>query len=338
MKPRDVEMAKQRKIFISHAHEDSELAEVLKNAIQTEFENVYVFHTSDKHALSTGEAWLDTILSELKKTDLIIPLITPCGHKNMWVAFEYGYVWAKKGEKYIHTLFTPRTPIPSPLNTRTAKSVIDEVGLQKFFSDLFNNLFNDDSQKPLNNIRVVEKADLNSIVEKAKRIPLVTDEEKKVQVEAKLLLKQARSSKERNAVIEGLIDLNILQGAKFNWIGDLRETSFVNFEGNTTRMHGIDLGGNCLNGANFERAELINAILGSTDLRGANLTNANLEGASVQGAVFDEETKFPNSEEPKNKQQCEEVLVKLGVKAEPLDTYWNDLPDHLKNAWNLGEN
>jgi hypothetical protein len=124
-------------IFLSHASEDAAYAILLASEIEREFiPNVKVFASSRPSAIPSGTGWLNNVLTNLDKADVLVILITTASQNSIWVSFELGYFWKKTGGKQIHTLYHPKAKIPSPLNTLQAKQVTDKQQLEDFFQVL----------------------------------------------------------------------------------------------------------------------------------------------------------------------------------------------------------
>jgi hypothetical protein len=124
-------------IFLSHASEDAAFAILLASEIEREFTpNVKVFASSRPNAIPSGTSWLDDVLKNLDKADVLVILITTASESSIWVSFELGYFWKETGGRRIHTLYHPKAKIPNPLNTLQAKLVTDKQQLQDFFQVL----------------------------------------------------------------------------------------------------------------------------------------------------------------------------------------------------------
>lgn len=85
------------KVFISHIHEESPIAKVLKEWIETTFSgNVVVFVSSDIRDLPAGKRWLNEIDSSLSSCSVFIMLCSPASVTRPWINFEAGCAWIKK--------------------------------------------------------------------------------------------------------------------------------------------------------------------------------------------------------------------------------------------------
>jgi hypothetical protein len=90
-------------VFISHIHEERELALALKTFLIT---TVYVqlnlvtmrreldiFVSSEPGGISPGEDWLTRLKQELTSAKVVIPLLTQHSLNRYWVNFETGAAW-----------------------------------------------------------------------------------------------------------------------------------------------------------------------------------------------------------------------------------------------------
>jgi hypothetical protein len=83
-------------IFLSHIHEESELAKLIQSAIEDEFSGfVEVFVSSDGKTIPSGANFLKRIEEGLINCIGAIYLISPVSVKRNWINFELGAVWIK---------------------------------------------------------------------------------------------------------------------------------------------------------------------------------------------------------------------------------------------------
>ncbi|NQY11467.1 MAG: toll/interleukin-1 receptor domain-containing protein [Flavobacteriales bacterium] len=114
-------------IFLSHIHEEAELAKLVQDAIENEFSGfVSVFVSSDGKTIPAGSNLLKRIEDGLFKCIGAIYLISPVSVKRNWINFELGAVWIRNsmsvggGGKEIPTIpfchsgITPKE-LPMPL-------------------------------------------------------------------------------------------------------------------------------------------------------------------------------------------------------------------------------
>lgn len=115
-------------IFLSHIHEESALARLVKHALEEEFSGfVEVFVSSDGTSITAGSNFLKRIEDGLLGCIGAIYLISPTSVKRNWINFELGAVWIRNimnqrdGKSEIPTLpvchsgMTPNE-LPAPLN------------------------------------------------------------------------------------------------------------------------------------------------------------------------------------------------------------------------------
>lgn len=116
-------------IFLSHIHEEKELALMVKEAIEEEFSGfVDVFVSSDGTSIPVGSKFIKRIEDGLSDCVGAIYLISPISIKRNWINFELGAVWIrnvislKAGSQEIPTLPICHSGVvlsglPAPLNS-----------------------------------------------------------------------------------------------------------------------------------------------------------------------------------------------------------------------------
>jgi hypothetical protein len=83
-------------IFLSHIHEERDLAILLKNAIEMEFSGfIDVFVSSDGVSIPAGSNFLNRIESGLVNCVGAVYLLSPNSIKRSWINFELGAVWIR---------------------------------------------------------------------------------------------------------------------------------------------------------------------------------------------------------------------------------------------------
>ena len=125
-------------IFLSHIHEEKELAISLKKLIEGSFIGaVNIFVSSDSSSNGVGEKWLDNITNSLKSCVIAILLCSRESIKRPWLNFEAGAVWMR------NILVVPvchsglsKTELPIPL------SLLNAIGIksQEELTDLFTSI------------------------------------------------------------------------------------------------------------------------------------------------------------------------------------------------------
>ena len=87
---------KNHQIFLSHIHEEKELAIIIKDAIEEEFSGfVEVFVSSDGTSIPAGSNFLKRIEDGLVNCIGALYLISPVSVKRNWINFELGAVWIR---------------------------------------------------------------------------------------------------------------------------------------------------------------------------------------------------------------------------------------------------
>ncbi len=83
-------------IFVSHIHENKEMALVIKQLIERIFENALnIFVSSDSESIDLGDDWLMNINEGLKECSIMLLICSPESINRPWVAFEAGVGWSK---------------------------------------------------------------------------------------------------------------------------------------------------------------------------------------------------------------------------------------------------
>lgn len=121
-----------KQIFLSHIHEEKELALLIKNAIESEFSGfIEVFVSSDGLSIPAGSNFLKRIEDGLVNCIGAIYLISPVSVKRNWINFELGAVWIRnainqRNEKqdipalpFCHSNMSPST-LPQPIGNLNA--------------------------------------------------------------------------------------------------------------------------------------------------------------------------------------------------------------------------
>lgn len=121
-----------KQIFLSHIHEEKELALLIKNAIESEFSGfIEVFVSSDGVSIPAGSNFLKRIEDGLVNCIGAIYLISPVSVKRNWINFELGAVWIRnainqRNEKediptlpFCHSNMSP-SALPQPIGNLNA--------------------------------------------------------------------------------------------------------------------------------------------------------------------------------------------------------------------------
>ena len=135
-------------IFLSHIHEEKDLAKIIQTAIQNEFSGfVNVFVSSDGITIPSGTNFLTRIEDGLVNCVGGIYLISPKSVKRNWINFELGALWirnvihTKKGEQEIPTIpfcHSGSSPgsLPMPLTNLSAIDATDINHLKDAFRSI----------------------------------------------------------------------------------------------------------------------------------------------------------------------------------------------------------
>jgi hypothetical protein len=124
-------------VFVSHAAIDHELAAQLKSVVENTFASVDVFVSSDPEDLPPGDLWIDTILNNLRKAEMLLAVTTVRGLSRKWVWFESGTSW-KQGPPTIPCCVgaTRKSDLPAPFSSRQALNIDEERDLRALFGEL----------------------------------------------------------------------------------------------------------------------------------------------------------------------------------------------------------
>lgn len=135
-------------IFLSHIHEERDLALLVKNALEEEFSGfVKVFVSSDGTSIPAGSNFLKRIEDGLIDCIGAIYLISPASVKRNWINFELGAVWIRNimnlrdGKAEIpaipvcHSGLIPRD-LPQPLNNLNGIHANQASQLESAFQSL----------------------------------------------------------------------------------------------------------------------------------------------------------------------------------------------------------
>ncbi len=135
-------------IFLSHIHEENELAIIVQKAIEEEFGGfVKVFVSSDGSSISAGANFLTRIEEALCESVAGIYLISPNSVKRNWINFELGSIWIrnklnmKNGQKEIPTIpfcHSGSSPgsLPMPLTNLNGINASNKNDLIRVFKNI----------------------------------------------------------------------------------------------------------------------------------------------------------------------------------------------------------
>lgn len=135
-------------LFLSHAHEERDLARLIKDTLESEFSGfVDVFVSSDGVSIPAGSNFLKRIEDGLITCVGAVYLISPMSVRRSWISFELGAVWIRNVASLrangpeiptlpmCHSGMTPAT-LPAPLNNLNAIIANQASQLQFAFRSL----------------------------------------------------------------------------------------------------------------------------------------------------------------------------------------------------------
>lgn len=135
-------------IFLSHIHEETELAQTIQEAIHDEFSGfVDVFVSSDGKTIPPGANFLKRIDDGLMTCVGAIYLISPLSVKRNWVNFELGAVWIRNSLSvknsgpeipaipFCHSGITP-SKLPMPLTNLNSINSNNAAQLEAAFKSI----------------------------------------------------------------------------------------------------------------------------------------------------------------------------------------------------------
>jgi hypothetical protein len=127
--------AKPRKIFISHIHEEQDVAAAVQKYIENMLDNkVEVFRSSDRWKIRAGEPWLDRIRKELQESSIFILMLSAESVKRPWVNFEAGAAWISPDKLAIPVCFSGLTKGTLPL----PYSILSAINLKEDYVHLIS--------------------------------------------------------------------------------------------------------------------------------------------------------------------------------------------------------
>ena len=136
------------KFFISHANKDEEIAKAFSNFLSNLDVNVNVFCSSQSGTIDQGDDFVKKIESELKQSDVFIPLISLNYIKSKYCLIELGYAYAKSAEFERRYFILPFCIAPitksqallgTPLAHLQTAALNDKVDVHNFLRVLIKN-------------------------------------------------------------------------------------------------------------------------------------------------------------------------------------------------------
>lgn len=126
-----------KRIFLSHASADMQLARFVRDEIVRSQDGVSVFLASHPGDIRADQDWLPVIQHELQTVDAYCVLLTPNSVARPWVLFETGAAWMSN-KKWVIARAAGLTPdaVPPPLSVRQVYSLDDMDGAREVFRAL----------------------------------------------------------------------------------------------------------------------------------------------------------------------------------------------------------
>jgi hypothetical protein len=124
-------------LFVSHVHEDHDVAGWLRNQLRDDFlGRIEVFVSSEREG-HAGEDWLKTIDEALHRCRVLIALCSPISIHRPWVNFELGAAWMlqKRIIPVCHAGLTP-DDLKAPLSTLHGITLTDAGGIKTLYETL----------------------------------------------------------------------------------------------------------------------------------------------------------------------------------------------------------
>jgi hypothetical protein len=118
-------------VFISHAHEEASLADVLQMQLSGMFlGGVRFFVSSDRRSLKGGDEWLRSIREALSSSSVVLTIISAASLERPWINFEAGAAWLQKRVIPVcHSGLKP-SQLPQPLQSLVAFDLHDPLDLR----------------------------------------------------------------------------------------------------------------------------------------------------------------------------------------------------------------
>ena len=123
-------------IFISHITEETQIAKVFKDWLESTLLGQYeVFVSSDSRSIQAGEKWLEQIEMALEKAKVMLILFSKRSIDSPWINFEAGCVWTRKTAilPIVHSGLS-LDDLTMPISSYYGLILEDSDFCQKFFS------------------------------------------------------------------------------------------------------------------------------------------------------------------------------------------------------------
>lgn len=201
------------KVFISHIHEEKDLAALLKARIAEDFlGKVECFVSSDTESVLAGEIWLRSVEKALNEASIEVILCSAASVKRPWINFEAGAGWIR-GIRIVPVCHSGLAPgaLPLPLNLLEAISASEPPDLQRLYKTIADAHKSNIPRAPLDDLaRQVRKFE----VEYGKRKPRgLADEAERDRLAIERMLDGLKHPQHRFRTIERLsIEAGIPEG------------------------------------------------------------------------------------------------------------------------------
>ena len=132
------------RVFVSHRHEDSPIAEGLKSLLEPWGAGRLQLFLSEE--ITPGDDWLEWIHSHLETADLLLFLYTVEDARWDWCLYETG-LFEGKGDGKLVVLHPPEIQRPRPL-THLQMIEITSQNVERFITDLYGTTFYYEKKSP----------------------------------------------------------------------------------------------------------------------------------------------------------------------------------------------
>ncbi len=125
-------MTKHYDIFISYAHDDSELA----RSLHCRLERAGVQCFLAEKDIPAGGAWASTIRQAIKNADRVLLLITPNSKTSQWVVAEAGAAWVLGKPLIAAVRYVKPSELIEPISSHQARVVDTPEQIEKLVAEL----------------------------------------------------------------------------------------------------------------------------------------------------------------------------------------------------------
>lgn len=122
-------------VFISYAHEELPLAEMLKHWIKKIWQACEVFISASHESISGGEDWRKKLQQEIPRANVFFSLVGPSTQERPWIHFEAGAAWAHDVE-VVPILHSGLEAVPTTMTKGQALRVSDPTFPEAFFNTI----------------------------------------------------------------------------------------------------------------------------------------------------------------------------------------------------------